>query len=70
MTKQPMRSAPDGYLTEAETAYRLGLTAFGLRGWRRRGYGPSFKKLGRMVIYAEADIASFLTDLPRSVREG
>lgn len=46
MTKQPTRSAPYGYLTETETAYRLGLTAFGLRGWRRRGYGPSFKKLG------------------------
>lgn len=51
---------PSGFLTDVHAAELLGLTVFGLREWRRRGYGPKASKLGRRVVYRERDIAAFL----------
>lgn len=52
-----------GFLSESQFAKLVGLTEWGLRAWRRRGYGPPVKKLGRAVFYREEDVASFLQGL-------
>lgn len=49
-----------GYISEAKLALMLDITVWGLRAWRRRGYGPKVTKIGRGVFYAEADVAAFL----------
>lgn len=58
-----MRSAPPGFLTENEAAHLLGLTVWGLRGWRSRAYGPPARKLGRLVIYEKVALNVFLANL-------
>lgn len=54
---------PSGFVSEAQAAELLGVTVFGLRDWRRRGYGPRSNKLGRRVLYRDRDIAAFLDGL-------
>lgn len=54
----------DNFLTESELAERFGVTIHCLRAWRRRGYGPSARKLGRAVIYAHDDVELFITTRP------
>ena len=49
-----------GYVSEAKLALMLGITVWGLRAWRRRGYGPKVRKIGREVFYPEAEVAAFL----------
>ncbi len=50
-----------GYISEAKLALMLDITIWGLRAWRRRGYGPKVTKIGKGVFYAEAEVATFLT---------
>lgn len=54
---------PEGFRSDTQTALLLGISPFGLREWRRRGYGPTPRKIGRRVVYAEADIQTFLNSV-------
>lgn len=49
-----------GYIREKELAAELGLTVWALRAWRRRGYGPTARKIGRMVVYARNEVDDFV----------
>ena len=51
---------PEGFRSDTQTALLLGISQFGLREWRKRGYGPPARKIGRRVVYAEVDIQNFL----------
>ena len=53
-------AALTGYVREKELANELGLTVSALRAWRRRGYGPTPRKVGRMVVYARNEIDDFI----------
>jgi hypothetical protein len=52
---------PSSMLTETEAAEQLRLSVAALRGWRLRGEGPVFVKLGRRAVrYRSTDLESFL----------
>ena len=51
-----------GYISEAKLAFMLDITVWGLRAWRRRGYGPKATKIGKAVHYAEAEVTAFLAN--------
>lgn len=47
-------------LTPAQAGDDLGgISAETLKGWRRRGVGPRYIKVGRLVRYAPADLAAW-----------
>lgn len=45
---------------EHETASFLGISVKTLRGWRCRGGGPVYRKIGAAVRYADEDLIDFL----------
>jgi len=45
---------------EKEAAVILGCTVSALRKWRLLGKGPAHCKIGRLVRYADADLAEYL----------
>jgi hypothetical protein len=45
---------------EKEAAIVLGCTISALRKWRLLGKGPTYCKIGRLVRYAQADLAEYL----------
>ena len=45
---------------EKQTADYLGCTVSALRKWRLLGKGPVYRKIGRLVRYAEADLLAYL----------
>ena len=45
---------------EQQTAEILGCTVSALRKWRMLGKGPAYRKIGRLVRYADADLAEYL----------
>ena len=47
-------------LVEREVAERLGMAVQTVRGWRVRGCGPVYVKLGRSVRYRESDVEAFV----------
>jgi hypothetical protein len=47
-------------IDEREAAKALCCSVAALRKWRLLGKGPAFCKVGRLVRYAEADLAAFL----------
>lgn len=49
-------------LTTAQAAILLNRPEGTLRYWRAIGYGPSYAKLGRGVVYSKRDLQSFLED--------
>jgi excisionase family DNA binding protein len=51
-------------LTEDEAAERLGIQPRTLQGWRVLRRGPRYRKVGRLVRYAEADLLSWLESRP------
>ena len=51
-----------GHVSELELAMTLGLSIWGLRAWRRRGYGPKAVKIGKAVFYPEAEVGAFLAN--------
>jgi excisionase family DNA binding protein len=48
--------SPSDYLTVAEAAEYLRLSRSTLNGWRSKGIGPSYVKLGAAVRYVRADL--------------
>lgn len=49
-----------GLIKEHDLAKELGLTVWALRAWRKRGYGPPARKVGRTVVYAVSEVHHFL----------
>ena len=47
------------HLDEHELAARLSISVLTIRGWRRTGKGPRFRKYGAAVRYAVADVEAF-----------
>jgi hypothetical protein len=45
---------------EKEAAVILGCTVSALRKWRLLGKGPTYCKIGRLVRYADPDLAEYL----------
>jgi Helix-turn-helix domain len=52
-----VRKAP--LLETADVAVELGLSPRTLEGWRRRGEGPPYLKVGRLVKYRPEDIEAY-----------
>jgi hypothetical protein len=60
-------------LETADVAVELGLSPRTLEGWRRRGEGPPYLKVGRLVKYRPEDIEAYKAarlraNLPPSTR--
>ena len=51
-----------GYVSEGDLAKRLDMSVWGLRLWRRKGYGPAAVKFGRAVFYPEAGVDEFMAN--------
>ena len=47
------------YLTQSESADFLRLSERKLERWRVEGAGPQFRRFGRRVVYAKADLESW-----------
>lgn len=47
-------------LDEADVAETLGLSPRTLSRWRIEGRGPSYRKLGKRVVYTPADVREYL----------
>jgi hypothetical protein len=45
---------------ERETAELLSCSVAALRKWRLLGKGPTYRKIGRLVRYDEADLVAYL----------
>jgi hypothetical protein len=59
------RENVDRYLTTAEVAERYRTAASTVRYWRHIGYGPKGVKVGRRVLYSEAELTRFEQYLAR-----
>jgi excisionase family DNA binding protein len=53
------------YLTTNEVAEILRTPAETIRFWRARGKGPRATKVGRRLLFAEADVADWLAQQAR-----
>lgn len=53
------------YLTTEDVASTVRTSPATVRYWRHRGTGPRGVRVGRRVLYAEADVAAWLEDLGR-----
>lgn len=49
----------DHYLTTAEVAERYRTAESTVRYWRHIGYGPKGVKIGRRVLYSQAELTRF-----------
>jgi hypothetical protein len=49
-----------GHLSELDLALKLGISIWGLRAWRRRGYGPKAVKFGKSVFYRDDVVEAFV----------
>ena len=49
-----------GLLSEGELALALGLCATTVEGWRQRGVGPAWVKLGQQVFFYEPDVLDWI----------
>ena len=52
-------------LTEQDISRDYGIALGTLRGWRYRGGGPAFFKLGRRVAYSSTDVEAWLASCRR-----
>lgn len=55
-----MSAKIEGHISESEMAKKFGIGTWGLRAWRKRGYGPPIVKFGRQIFYRIADIEAFI----------
>jgi hypothetical protein len=61
-----MSVVPEDVLNEKEAAALLRISVKGLQGWRSRGGGPKFLKLGRCVRYRRGDLQDFVLQALRT----
>jgi predicted site-specific integrase-resolvase len=47
-------------LNEKQAAAILGVSPKSLQAWRVRGYGPVFRKIGRLCRYLETDLLDYI----------
>lgn len=58
-----MGTEPDRLLTEHEVGDILGgASVRTLRRWRQLGHGPPYIKVGRRVLYREADLQAWIDE--------
>ena len=57
--EQSQGREPD-FVTEQEIEQRFSIPRKTLQGWRSRGCGPRFVKVGRKVLYPLAELKGFL----------
>lgn len=62
-----MITPPPVYLTTAEVAERYRTAPGTVRYWRHIGYGPKGVKVGRRVLYTEAELQRFDAHLATGV---
>jgi len=55
-----MNPTPIKLITAGQTATLLGVRVTTLESWRLRGNGPCYRKIGRLVRYAEADVLAWI----------
>ena len=55
-----MISTQNRFLTTERAAQVLEVSVRTLEGWRVRGYGPKYRKIGRLVRYTYEDIEEFI----------
>jgi helix-turn-helix protein len=65
---KPLRlsDTPPVFLTVAEAAIFLRISAVTLGRWRIEGRGPPFRKFGRRVMYAYEDLLAWAKEQSRS----
>lgn len=51
----------DAHMREADAAAYLGISRNTLRCWRAQGRGPTYRKLGKTVVYARQDLDAWNT---------
>jgi hypothetical protein len=58
--KDPAAGVPQpDFYSEADLAKRTGLSQRTLQGWRSKGSGPQWTKVGRRVLYPRPDAETF-----------
>jgi hypothetical protein len=62
LPRRPGQSLPS-YRTTAEVAERYRTVPGTVRYWRHIGYGPKGVKVGRRVLYSEAELLRFDAEL-------
>lgn len=55
-----MNPASIKLITAGQTATLLGVRVTTLESWRLRGNGPRYRKIGRLVRYAETDVLAWI----------
>lgn len=60
----------DEYFTEKEASAFTTVAVKTLQGWRVKGGGPVFIKMGRRVVYARADLLAFIQKSRRTSTSG
>ncbi len=50
----------DGLIDEDEAGKILGLSVRSLQGFRLKGNGPPYVKIGRRVLYSRAELAAYI----------
>lgn len=58
----------DNLITIEELSTRLGTPVATLRHWRAHGTGPRAFRLGRRLVYDEADVERYLRELKAASR--
>ena len=56
---QPEQPIPPVFLTATEAAGFLPISTVTLSRWRIEGSGPAYRKFGRRVVYAHADLTAW-----------
>lgn len=54
------------FLTPADVANVLGISAKTLANWRVSGFGPKYVKLGSRVVYSTAELVLFVQSRTRT----
>lgn len=60
-----METAERTFYTSQELADHLRMSSNTLSGWRYRGIGPRFVKVGKKVLYRPADVDAWLEEQTR-----
>lgn len=53
------------HLTDVEVAAELGVSVRTVRGWRMRGGGPKYRRIGRSVRYPVSELERWLEERTR-----